>query len=220
MRQVRLPAAVALVALLATGLMARHDPTIEGEAAVFEAINGWPGALEWPMEIVMQLGWAWVGVPLVGVAAGLATRSRRAGLTVAVAGLVSWAITDVLKEVFDRARPSAGVVHLVSRSHAHGYGFPSGHTAVATGLLVSFALIVASAPCRADPVERAVVSAPWLPVVVGFIGAVAVGVARIYVGVHYPLDVVGGWAIGCLSGIAIGSLDTASSKQMVDVSGT
>ncbi|HEU5479945.1 MAG TPA: phosphatase PAP2 family protein, partial [Candidatus Tumulicola sp.] len=76
----------------------------------------------------------------------------------------------------------AGVV--VRGRHAGGYGFPSGHTAVA------FAVAAALAPDLPRPVRPFV----WLL-------AVIVGFARVYVGAHFPLDVLGGAALG----YAIGS---------------
>jgi undecaprenyl-diphosphatase len=74
-----------------------------------------------------------------------------------------------------------GDVHL--REHAGGLGYISGHAAVACALA---AVLLPSMPSR------------WQPVVA--VLAVAVGVARVYAGVHLPLDVVGGCGFGLLCG--------------------
>jgi membrane-associated phospholipid phosphatase len=75
------------------------------------------------------------------------------------------------------------------RDEAHGFGFPSGHTALA------FAVAAVLHPLL-PPRARWVV---WLL-------AGAVGLARMYVGVHWPMDVVGGAALGLLIGGAAGLL--------------
>ena len=72
---------------------------------------------------------------------------------------------------------------------AEGFGYPSGHTALATvtyGLGALLALTVQ----RPLPYRLLVVA-------IGCTLALLVGVSRIYLGVHYPTDVVGGLLLGC-----------------------
>ena len=69
---------------------------------------------------------------------------------------------------------------------AHGTSFPSSHTAVA--LAVAIALV----PFLARPLAAA-----------GIAYAVLVGWSRVYLGVHYPLDILGGAGIG---GMAVGGV--------------
>ena len=66
-----------------------------------------------------------------------------------------------------------------------GLGFPSGHAAVSAAIAAT-----------AAPPDKA--GAPYALAAL----AVTVGWTRIYAGAHYPLDVVGGWALGCLVGCA------------------
>jgi len=86
----------------------------------------------------------------------------------------------VVKRGVGRGRPSAHIERVVVRGRPErGLGFPSGHSAVAVTLA---GVAAAEAPA-------------WLrPVLWGVAGTVAA--ARLYVGAHLPLDVVGGAALG------------------------
>lgn len=106
-------------------------------------------------------------------------------------------LESVLKLLVHRTRPVYGAAYL----SGHSYSFPSGHAMMSfigmTTLL--FTLWVYWHPSR--PVRIASIVAAIAVIVL-------VGVSRIYLGVHYPSDVMGGWAAGaawvavCVSGVA------------------
>ena len=112
----------------------------------------------------------------------IAHRRQRAieiGAIALVATAVAIAIAFALGMAWFEARPfvaDADTVRLIP--HGADASFPSDHAAVAAAV----ATVGALAWRRFGPIFIAM--------------AVIIGIARVYVGVHYPLDIVAGWAIG------------------------
>lgn len=159
---------------------------LRGETAVLQAANDIPTSLGWPLRVVMQLGTLWVALGVVTITA-LTTRARGVGpaLAVLVAVAIAFRLDNVLKDVVDRPRPTGMVDGLHVRETIGGFGFPSGHTTMA------FALAASLHP-SVGPRWRWVL---WTL-------ATIVGLARMHVGVHWPVDVVGGAALGTAIGTA------------------
>jgi undecaprenyl-diphosphatase len=137
-------------------------------------------------------GWAFVVTALgssvvliavaVSAALGLAVRGRwRAGLAVIVAYVVTDATVALVKLVFSRPRPDA------SLTEASGFSFPSGHSAMSMAVYGCLAFALARA-CRGFPRVACAL--------VGAVLVAAIGLSRIYLGVHYPSDVLAGWITG------------------------
>jgi len=157
-------------------------------------VNSAPGAmypLIWP---VMQLGNVWVAVILAG-GMGLIVRKPKASVILAAAPFIAWILAKVVKDIVQRGRPQAlGMFLEPGRGPGEsGFGFISGHATVA------FALAGALIPHLRKP---------WNYVVFAF--AIVVGLARIYVGAHLPLDVIGGAATGLVIGEAARRIETLS----------
>jgi undecaprenyl-diphosphatase len=112
------------------------------------------------------------------VAAAFRRWRLAAGLLLAGAGV--YLLAKVVKGIVPRGRPDRLLDDVVIRGTAAlGRGFVSGHAAVVTSLLV--------------------VAWPWLnrPARIGCsVLVAAVCLARVHVGAHFPLDVVGGAALG------------------------
>lgn len=108
-------------------------------------------------------------------------RSARV-LVVAGAGAFVW--TVALKNAFERPRPA-----LVSRlADATGFSFPSGHSLASAAIYGTAAVLVAAlARRRGDQVLIGTATAVLLA---------AIGASRVYLGVHYPSDVIAGYSAG------------------------
>ena len=175
--------AVALAALAVTTLSAIPRDVTPLEEALFDAVNGWPDAIEWPLWAVMQLGAA-LSIPVIAAGAFLGWRRLRPAVDLAVAGTSAWLLARVMKDVLERGRPASFFqdVNLrgsLGQGNDLGLGFPSGHVSVA------FALAIVTFPY---------VSLAWRVVVVAL--ATTVALARLYFGAHFPLDALGGAALG------------------------
>ncbi|WP_207857978.1 phosphatase PAP2 family protein [Lucifera butyrica] len=105
------------------------------------------------------------------------------GLALSFAG--GAVLNFVLKNLFERTRPDA--FHLVT---AAGYSFPSGHAMVSLCFYGMLAFLLA----------RNAQTWPWryFVGVITMLLVVAIGISRIYLGVHYPSDVVAGYSAGTM----------------------
>ncbi len=111
-------------------------------------------------------------------------RDRWGVLQLAVASVGTGILTAVMKNALGRMRPTE-VPRLVEVS---GYSYPSGHSLAATVLFLTMA-IVAGRHLRTKASKAVLVAGASLLIA-------TVGLSRVYLGVHYPSDVVGGIALG------------------------
>jgi len=161
------------------------------DAALYRDLNEVPpdaAAFLTPLSRLCLLGGLSVVVVLALVYVVLRNRSLFPVAIGAGAALVALVAANLAKSVADRPRPYEAVAHAILRQQpAHGTSFPSSHTAVA------FATVIALLPFVSRPVAVAAI-----------LYAALVGWSRIYVGVHYPLDVFGGAGIGiAVGGVAL-----------------
>jgi undecaprenyl-diphosphatase len=166
-----------LATLAVTSVLARTGRPSRFEVDVFWVVHHLPDAVERPVWAVMQAG-SLAAVPVIAMAAVLARRLWLAR-DLTISGLLAWCVAKVIKDLVERGRPDHLLAGVLRGAHDSGLGFPSGHTAVIA------ALATAAAPYLPVRARRAV----WVLVTL-------VGLARIYVGAHLPLDVVGGAALG------------------------
>jgi undecaprenyl-diphosphatase len=171
----------ALTVAFARGATLGLDPEVR--TAVHSMAS--PG-LTMLMRGITQFGsWAWLttvtmcGLVLFGIS-GAVTRARL--LLIATVGAL--VLENGLKLWVRRARPDPyfGTVLPVS------YSFPSGHALDSS--VIYFALATLLAPYFPRRAERATLFAITAVLVL------LIGVSRVYLGVHWPSDVLGGWAVG------------------------
>jgi undecaprenyl-diphosphatase len=115
----------------------------------------------------------------------VATRRRRTAVLLATSIAGGTALAFGLKDLFDRARPDV-VPHLM---HVSTASFPSGHAMLSAVVYLTLGALLAQ-----------VQSSWWLRayvLAVAVLLAVLVGTSRVYLGVHWPSDVAGGFAVGC-----------------------
>ncbi len=154
---------------------------------LFHALNHVPSAVAAVLTPLSQL-FRPAGIVAVALLAVIYVVARnRSVLPVATGALAAglgWALAHVAKAVANRARPYDAVAGAVLRQQpAHGTSFPSSHTAI------TLAIVIALVPFLARPVAAA-----------GITYAIGIGWSRIYLGVHYPLDVLGGAGLGAVGG--------------------
>ncbi|MEA2900727.1 MAG: hypothetical protein QOH36_614 [Actinomycetota bacterium] len=188
--------------LVGATVLARRGEPGRVEVNLFRLVNELPGFLAAPLLGVMQLG-ALGAVPVVALVAVLGRRRRLARL-VLVGGTAAWALARLLQAVVGQDPPELVLGQVVLHgSAAPGLAFPATHMAVAA------AMATVAGPYLSRPARRLA----WLAVGL-------VGVARIYTGAHFPIDVVGGaalgWALGALVHLVVGAPRGRASAAVVE----
>ncbi len=155
----------------------------------FRDTNGMPVGPTWLKSTILNLsalGSVAVVTLIVGLAAiflMLVKRRREAVLLVACA--VGATVTlVVLKILFGRERPT--VVSALATEV--DLSFPSGHSLIASAVYPTLGLLLARTLSDRQLKVYVLAAAAGLTLMIGF--------TRIYIGVHYPTDVLGGWMLG------------------------
>ncbi|MGN6173870.1 MAG: phosphatase PAP2 family protein [Streptosporangiaceae bacterium] len=170
--------AASLVVFAGCAVIAASGRVGPAERAVFHAINALPGWLYRPMLAAQYLGV--LAMPLVVAAGALVWRRWRLAAALVLVVPCKLVLEQVAKALVQRQRPGTTVPDALLRGVPHqGLSFTSGHA------IITFAiagLLVLVLPRR------------WG--VLAVVLAACNGLARVYLGAHNPLDVVGGAAIG------------------------
>ena len=159
------------------------------------------------MRVITYLGSSWVVLPLTVVIAVVLLILRRRWLALFLALSVSGAslLSVLAKDVIRRERPPIDIRLQQSVS----FSFPSGHSTQAAATYFALAIVVTILSQ-----SRALRAVAWLAatLIVFF-----VGVSRVYLGMHWATDVLGGWMLGSLSvaglTIALAPLDTTQPSR-------
>jgi membrane-associated phospholipid phosphatase len=178
------PAAERGRSLLRDAVLRQMGPLGSLDARIFLAVNGlshprWLNALAFVVTVVTTGGGAWVFVTLVAYL--LRAPQGWTGLKILLPTVVgtTWVAEYPVKSYFRRRRPFVDVVRaLVVGKKPSGWSFPSGHTASS----FACARVLTTVWPRRAPLIYALAS--------------LVGFSRVYVGAHYPGDVISGAVIG------------------------
>ena len=134
--------------------------------------------------ILTQLGSIYMTLGVGLLASGwLAIRNKlRPALLLAATVIIERLTVDGLKLIMGRPRPDFDLHPVVTSSSS----FPSGHSANSMAVFVAVAMIVAPIAWRRPALAAAI-----------FV-SLLIGMTRLFLGVHWPSDVIGGWALGLL----------------------
>ena len=132
--------------------------------------------------VVSALGYQWGVVPAdIALTLGLLVARRWREATFAGVSLGGSALLNMAtKQFFQRDRPALWE----SIAPEHTFSFPSGHAMGSATLAMVVVLLCWHTRFR------------WPAVALAALFALTVGASRIYLGVHYPSDILGGWAAG------------------------
>ncbi|MEO7037723.1 MAG: phosphatase PAP2 family protein [Polyangiaceae bacterium] len=154
------------------------------DRAVQKLVDSWRGSCDTLMVFMTDAGSA-VPMTLSALTVGLLllTAGRRKELRFLLVSAPGCLLLNLLlKLLFHRARPDAEFPYLLARPTS--FSFPSGHVMGNVGVVGSFVVIArALRPPRLVWVSVAVLGTAWI---------LAVALSRVYLGAHYPSDVLGG----------------------------
>jgi membrane-associated phospholipid phosphatase len=146
--------------------------------------------VSWVLLHMSDLGWPPLNIIcVVGIVGGLfALRLRLEAALVLASTLLAGEMGTLMKDLVQRARPTANDVHLVG--HLADFSFPSGHVIFATVLFgTTFAIAWIVWP-------RSLLRNLVLVLLAGLV--LLMGPSRIYLGQHWPTDVLGAYCLGGL----------------------
>jgi undecaprenyl-diphosphatase len=140
-----------------------------------------------------MLGLVWIGI---GLALALLRRRPTLLLAIVAADGIADLLARAFKSVVDVQRPAFRYAEPKALVHVpHDHSFPSGHAATSFACATTLALAF---PRLAAPL---------------YLLAAAIAYSRVYVGVHYPLDVLGGAVLGIAVAIALRRLGSARPRS-------
>jgi undecaprenyl-diphosphatase len=164
------------------------EKILQADTELFLTLNGLHS--DWADNIMYYISQFWVWIPLYVLIILLIVRKwKKESIWIIITILIGLILTDQLsnltKIMFERLRPShepalQGLVHHVKGYVGGSFSFVSGHSSNVFGVALITALVIRNR----------------IYTVLIFLWASLVAYSRIYLGVHYPLDILGGMILG------------------------
>ena len=169
---------------------------------ILQAFSHLPRSLTPFAETISHLGDYYTNIAMIVILAGIEL-CRRQYIRAFVSGLAlaTFPLYFLIKEAIARARPAGDFIIAYGLP---GYSFPSGHavtSAVAFGLLSIMAY--------------SALKKPWKYIIPGLslLTVVLIGMSRVYLGAHFPTDVIAGWLLALISLSLLRSLSLLLAKK-------
>lgn len=189
----------AIVGTFALFILAWAYPTFPGDEDVlvrFQSLRAdW---LDATAKGFANFGLVWVFIPFTGFLMSLLLVARRyADVAMLFGGLIVIMIGNSLKDVVDRPRPDYQIFEPIQSS----LSFPSGHSLLA--VVLGGVLVYLVGQWVKPVLARRAIQAGLVLVVI------AMGASRVYMGVHWPSDVIGSYLFGLLALVGLVGLRNA-----------
>ena len=204
-----LAAALALALFVLLGYQVRSGGPIDFDLAV----RAWVRSRETPEISAVMWGASFYGAPSRLLPLGLIAavvflvRGWRRGAVLVLVTLVGAVVLDVgLKDLFARARPQSFFDYYHTPK---SYSFPSGHALFAVCFFGGLAALVSHRLW--NRIARILVWAIALVLIL------LIGISRVYLGVHYPTDVIGGFAVGTVWVVFVALGDRLAERRRLRV---
>ncbi len=160
----------------------RDQETLIRDEQVLRTVNSFSS----PMLDLVSVGFTQLGgvigvfVLTLGIVLLLGVRRKRKSAAILAIGVTGAVLINVfLKTLFQRDRPELWERIVTENS----YSFPSGHAMASSALALSLILVFWPTRWR------------W-PVLIGsLLYMIGIGLTRLYLGVHYPTDIIAGWIV-------------------------
>lgn len=162
------------------------------DSAIISFVDSWPDSFAGLMHAFSFVGQPEITITiLLAVGAYGLYKRKYFFVNASLIALIVFAINSVIKLVIHRQRPP---LYIAPDNLFYSYSFPSGHSA---GTVLAYGLL-AYILCRKFSNAYARIAIVAGTIILAF----GVGLSRIYLGDHYPTDVLAGWVVGA-AGLAV-----------------
>jgi undecaprenyl-diphosphatase len=188
---VGLVTAASVAALITIAVSTAPEILAGFDTAITDFTRGWADPIGWPVDLAHVVGlvtapfWSALAATALVVAL-LVTHHRAAAGLLALSGIAGVTVSETVKEIMGRARPPGAEQFEADLDKS----FPSGHAMEGIYLYMAAGLVLVHLG-RAQQ-RRWLEAIGRILVIIGPL----IGLSRLVLGVHWPTDVIAGWALG------------------------